>query len=195
MQKDSLLEGGGERASLLLERLCPLGASRVRGRAYAVRPSDGCIRIWGHWRSLASVITQRKRDVIRHRRYRDDPKLRAKFDFARAARARANRERENETHRDWYRRNAAVARPKEYARRARRDPLYGLKSLIDRVRRGEAKFTELTRRLDHALERLDAPGGAGRPGGSKSNASHGPEASGGRGRVREPDLPPDAPQV
>lgn len=190
MQKRGMRESGGVSTSLLLAFLCPI--RQPRGRKYFVRKSDSKIYICGAWRSISATLSRRiahrakartrppqkrteeakARDRIRRSVYYHNHKKR--LNRERCERARKNQDAENSRHRDWYSRNRTVAARREQERRARRDPLKGLKGAIYRCSRGEIDVDELDRLISDRIKRIDERGREKRD----QNRAHQPSASG-----------------
>ncbi len=86
--------------------------------------------------------TKARRAELARLRYKRDP---AKANAARAERRRKNAARENERQRENYAANRLARWEKIRAGRVRRNPVYGLQSIVDRFRRGELSHDEFDR--------------------------------------------------
>lgn len=177
-----------QRLRLLLERLCPVRPPRQR-RGFPVRTSDGCIFAWGKWYGLLTFIRTREQKRKTHELKWRDPEYRKASNARRVDYSRTNPAKQRTRQRDWYQRNKSVAREREYERRRRRRPTYGIKTLIDRVARGDADVAELDRRLREAIARADDLSHA------KQNEKRGLEERRTGVPVREEHQQPDPPKA
>ena len=68
--------------------------------------------------------------------------------------AMKNQEATNRRQREWYGRNKEDQASTAKQRKHRRDPTIGLKSALDKVRRGEAELSGVIKQFQHALDEL-----------------------------------------